>query len=392
MPHLVVKKFYKADLPQSMDGFEYRFLAQNCNIVGEQLIAVHTKDSDFFLVVKEADAKVIVKSDKTTRPAATATIHKALLGYAKLANLEVLYSNVPPNSHNPHLKEISYLKSIDYFATSFPTQKEVWIEVGFGSGRHLLYQAQKNPEILFIGIEIHRPSIEQVLKQINIQKLKNILLLDYDARLFLEQVPSNIVGRIFVHFPVPWDKKPHRRVISTQFIKEAQRALKPSGTLELRTDSENYYAYSFETFMSFTKMDLHIKKNQDIEVTSKYEARWKRMEKNIYDLIMTNHQKSDPLVIEGSFDFEPIMIEKAKLMALHGTKMIDKEYGFVHFERLYEVDGSFFVYKISMGSFDRPEHLYIFLKENSIEYFPHKPLRSRANIWAHQTMQRALNG
>jgi len=29
---------------------------------------------------------------------------------------------------------------------------------------------------------------------------------------------SNIADRLFVHFPVPWDKKPHRRVISPQFL------------------------------------------------------------------------------------------------------------------------------------------------------------------------------
>ena len=43
----------------------------------------------------------------------------------------------------------------------------------------------KNPDILFIGIEIHRPSIEQVLKQVSIQGLDNLLVLDYDARLFM---------------------------------------------------------------------------------------------------------------------------------------------------------------------------------------------------------------
>jgi len=137
-----------------------------------------------------------------------------------------------------------------HFAKNFPTEREVRIEVGFGSGRHLLHQAANNPDILFIGIEIHRPSIEQVLKQVVIQELDNVMVLDYDARLFMELVPSNIVGKIYVHFPVPWDKKPHRRVISTTFIEEARRVLKVGGTLELRTDSENYYAYSYETFIA----------------------------------------------------------------------------------------------------------------------------------------------
>jgi len=34
------------------------------------------------------------------------------------------------------------------------------------------------------------------------------LILDYDARVFLEFLPSNSAKQIFVHFPVPWDKNP----------------------------------------------------------------------------------------------------------------------------------------------------------------------------------------
>ena len=173
----------------------------------------------------------------------------------------------------------SALKNIEYFASGFSIDKEVRVEVGFGSGRHILHQAAQNPDILFIGIEIHRPSIEQVLKQITIQNLDNLYVLDYDARLFMELIPSNIVEKVYVHFPVPWDKKPHRRVISTSFIQEARRVLKIDGQLELRTDSENYYAYSYETFISFNKTTLNINKNKDIAINSKYEDRWKKMEK-----------------------------------------------------------------------------------------------------------------
>ena len=86
------------------------------------------------------------------------------------------------------------------------------------TGIYLLHQAKKNPDTLFIGLEIHTPSAQQVLKQIELQNLDNIWVVNYDARLFLEMLPSNICSQIFVHFPVPWDKKPHRRVISKSFL------------------------------------------------------------------------------------------------------------------------------------------------------------------------------
>ncbi len=391
MPHLVVKEFKPIEFPQTSGDVTLHFLADNTHFENEKLISVSSGGSEFFLVLKQDHSKTLLKSDKTTRPASVFLLHKALLAYAELAGLEVLHSNVPKDKHNPHLKETPALKDINFFAESFPTDKEVHIEVGFGSGRHLLHQAKNNPDILFIGIEIHRPSIEQVLKQININGLKNILVLDYDARLFMEQVPSNIVGKIYVHFPVPWDKKPHRRVISKSFVAEAMRVLKIGGRLELRTDSENYYAYSYETFKSFNKVELEIKKNKDIAVSSKYEDRWKRMEKNIYDLTMINDVESESLTIEGDFDFDKVGCDRECLIALHGKKFIEDGY-FVHIERVYSIDGAKTMLKLSFGSFDRPEHLYLIVENEKARYHPRLPLRSRSNLVAHKKIQEVLHG
>ena len=390
MPHLHIEKFKEIDFPCSSDGVTFDFIAKNVNHEDEGLISVTVDDDKFFLVVKTEEERSLIKSDKLTRPPSIYNVHKALLSYAKLAELNVISSNVPDTQKNVHLQEVTALKDINYFASKFPHAKSVRIEVGFGSGRHLLHQASQNRDVLFIGIEIHRPSIEQVLKQINIQKLDNLLVLDYDARLFMELVPSNIVDKIYVHFPVPWDKKPHRRVISTAFIKEARRVLSVGGTLELRTDSENYYAYSYETFIAFDKTTLHINKNKDIEVSSKYEDRWKKMQKNIYDVTMINDEKSEELVIEGDFSFLKPTLSLDEILKLHGvTKKFDA--GFIHFERVYTLkDGA--MIRLSMGSFDRPEHLFLIIKEGSVSYYKTQPLKSKINLVAHNYLNEVLHG
>jgi tRNA (guanine-N7-)-methyltransferase len=391
MPHLHIKEFKEISLPFEKDNVKFNFMARNSNHNDELLIAVTSEEEEFFLLLKEEDKRVLLKTDKLTRPASIYAVHKALRAYVKAADLEVISSNVPEAEKNVHLQEATALKKIEYFAKDFPSEKEIRIEVGFGSGRHLLHQAAKNPDILFIGIEIHRPSIEQVLKQIVIQKLDNVLLLDYDARLFMELVPSNLVGAIYVHFPVPWDKKPHRRVISTNFIKEARRILKVGGTLELRTDSENYYAYSYETFIAFNKISMQIHKNRDIAVSSKYEDRWKKMEKNIYDVIMQNDEESDELEIVGEFSFSRrLQPSYEKLLNLH-TKTIRFEKGFIHFERVYKLDDGVML-RISMGSFDRPEHLYLIVNKKGVYYFPELPLRSPVNLEAHQELIKVIDG
>jgi len=391
MPHLHIKEFKAIELPLQEDGVQFNFIAKNANHNDEKLISVTYDNEDFFLLIKEEEKRVLLKTDKLTRPASIYNVHRALLAYAKAANLEIIASNVPEHKKNIHLQEATALKKIDYFVKEFPKEKEIRIEVGFGSGRHLLHQAVNNRNILFIGIEIHRPSIEQVLKQIVIQKLDNVLILDYDARLFMELVPSNLVGAIYVHFPVPWDKKPHRRVISTNFIKEARRVLKVGGTLELRTDSENYYAYSYETFIAFPKISLQINKNRDIAVSSKYEDRWKKMEKNIYDVIMKNDEESPILMIEGDFTFQSTKkLSNEELLKLH-NKTIRFDGGFIHFERVYQLDSGVML-RISMGSFDRPEHLYLIVEEDTIRYYPDLPLRSPINLQAHHELQKVIYG
>jgi len=390
MPHLHLEKFSEISFPQSYDKVDFNFIAKNANHDDEVLISVKVEDDQFFLVLKQEDSKILLKSDKLTRPASIYNVHKALLAYAKLANLNILSSNVPDNQKNIHLEEVTALKNINFFASNFPVDREVRIEVGFGSGRHLLHQAINNPDILFIGIEIHRPSIEQVLKQVTIQNLDNLLVLDYDARLFMELVPSNVVGKIYVHFPVPWDKKPHRRVISTSFIKESNRVLKVDGRLELRTDSENYYAYSYETFIAFNKTTLHINKNKDIAITSKYEDRWKKMEKNIYDVTMINEEESQELSIDGDFEFSKVTLSLDEMKALHGvTKKFDS--GFIHFERVYTIENGLMI-RLSMGSFDRPEHLYILVNDDILSYYRSLPLKSKSNLLAHKFLDGIFHG
>ncbi len=390
MPHIHLQERSAAHIPSQVGRSRFDFIATNVNHVQEQLIATEVAQKKFFILLKDAP-KRLIKSDKITRPSPTYLIHSALLDYVTLTNAEVLSSNVHTAEKSIHLQEDHALKPVAFFTENFPTDRELHIEIGFGSGRHLIHQALQHPNALFIGIEIHRPSIEQVLKQISIQHIDNILLVDYDARLFMELVPSNIVSNIYVHFPVPWDKKPHRRVISKAFIEEAIRVLSCNGQLELRTDSERYYRYAYETFMSLRQLSLEIHKNRSIAVSSKYEDRWRLMEKNIYDLILINTEESPPHQNNVCFDFPENLLNTVRLHELNGNT-ITFEGGFIHFERLYAIEGGGMLFRLSLGSFERPEHLYLIFKEKETIYFPQEPIATRTNYKVHQQLIKELHG
>ncbi len=388
MPHIVAKNIEVPQLPLNRGEFEYLWVAKALN-GDEQLVGVRYKDLRFLLKIKPKEGRYVIKGDKITRPAPTYILKEALKNFCEAARCEVLYDNLSTIKPSHVQKAREFLKDIDYFIHQFPKHKEVWIEVGFGSGRHLLYQAKAHPDILFVGIEVHKPSIEQLLGQIALQKLDNILVLDYDARLFMEFVPSNIVGKIFVHFPVPWDKKLHRRVISKAFLTEAKRVLKPGGVLELRTDSKNYFDYALEIFLDEPKAKMEVTKNIEPPISSKYEDRWVRLGKDIYDIRFENLESSEELVLDMDFSFKG-GTQKETLIKLMGQTKVYDDY-FVHFQKLYEIDEKRYLMELSFGSFDRPEHKYLLMQEDTIEYFPKPPVPSKANKKAHIKIEEALH-
>ncbi|MCX6062474.1 MAG: tRNA (guanosine(46)-N7)-methyltransferase TrmB [Campylobacterales bacterium] len=391
MPHLHLDTFNTIPFPAVEGEVSFDFSAISRGEGKESLIATRYKDRDFFILHKKSGEKDLLKSDKITRPSPNFLVKHALLAYANHSGSTIISSNVDTAGENVHLKQHDALKSVDFFATDFPSASEVRLEVGFGSARHLLHQAITNPDILFIGLEIHKPSIEQALKQITIKNLANIMILDYDARLFLEFVPSNSLSRIYVHFPVPWDKKPHRRVIGDAFVEEAIRALKPQGRLELRTDSENYYRFALETYSHPPQVTFEVHKNRDIAITSKYEDRWKKMEKNIYDVTLINDMQSPEKRLEGEFIFSQIPINDAILPKIE-RQTYRREWGFLNAEASFDIHDGGWMIRLAMGSFDRPEHLYLIVKNGQARYFPTVPVRSSTNLKAHILLDELLHG
>lgn len=391
MPHLHIESFKPLTFPARCGEVEFLFQADYQDALEGALIATRYKGREFFLLYKNSGTKKFLKSDKITRPSPNFLLKHALLAYAECSGSPIIDSNVDNAPENTHLKTHDALKSIQFFANNFPRDREVRIEIGFGSARHLLHQAAANPDVLFIGLEIHKPSIEQVLKQIVIQNLTNIMVLDYDARLFLEFVPSNVVSKIYVHFPVPWDKKPHRRVISETFLQESDRVLSVEGRLELRTDSENYYRFALETFSTPVQSRFEVRKNREIAIVSKYEDRWKKQEKNIYDVTYICEVESPEPDMTGDFSFSSGTIDAAAVDRL-SKDTYKCEWGFIHVERTYTLGENGRMIRLAMGSFDRPESSYVLIENGTARYYPSLPVRSSANLKAHILLDELLHG
>jgi tRNA (guanine-N7-)-methyltransferase len=389
MPHIKFKPISSQtleDITQRCNAVTFRADALSGD--GECVLGARYGGEEFLLQLKRAPKSDMLKYDKVTRPLKVNLIKEVLAKLSDEFGLEIEHSNISISEHRQQPSS-KYLKKIKDFESINIPFKRVAIEVGFGSGRHLLHQALQHPDRLHIGIEIHTPSAQQVLRQIDIQGLENIWVVNYDARLFLEMLPSNICEQIFVHFPVPWDKKPHRRVISQGFTDEALRILVPQGRLELRTDSEAYFWYSLESFFALSKAQVVIEKNKNLAVVSKYEARWRKQEKDIYEVHLTAEKFSSPKVLTVDFSFGKVRYHSKILDNLPPKSIIMDDY-FVHFEKLYKIGDDGLLIKVAFGSFDRPEHKYIILDETECRYYSSNPVKTGVNYLAHQKIMEYL--
>ena len=389
MPHLKVTPFDTSTIDEKLSQstmFTFRATSLTSD---DEIIGVEHGGEEFLLQIKPDEKATLVKYDKVTRPLKVNLLKEALDKVSKVLDLEILGSNIAISNTKAALSS-EYFKKIEDFENITYTKDKISVEVGFGSGRHLLYQAQKNPDTLFIGLEIHTPSAQQVLKQIELQGIDNIWVVNYDARLFLEMLPSNVCEQIFVHFPVPWDKKPHRRVISSSFLDESMRVLRKDGRLELRTDSDNYFWYSLKTFFAVPKTEVEIRKNEALEVTSKYEARWIKQEKDIYDVYVKCREISEPKKLNVDFNFNTVKYQQGLENTLVKKPKVFNGY-FVHFERMYKIDEERLLIKCAFGSFDRPEHKYILLDKESCRYFVSPPVKTTVNYEAHQKIMELID-
>jgi tRNA (guanine-N7-)-methyltransferase len=120
--------------------------------------------------------------------------------------------------------------------------REVWLEIGFGGGEHLLWQAEQHPEAGLLGCEPFQDGVVKVLAALAARDRGNIRVHADDARLLIKQLPAACVTRVFILFPDPWPKRRHwkRRLVSEATLAELARIMQPAAELRIATDIGPY--------------------------------------------------------------------------------------------------------------------------------------------------------
>jgi tRNA (guanine-N7-)-methyltransferase len=128
---------------------------------------------------------------------------------------------------------------LDLFAGNV---REVWLEIGFGGGEHLLWQAERHPEAGILGCEPFQDGVVKVLAALAERDGGNIRVHADDARPLIKQLPAASVARVFILFPDPWPKRRHwkRRLVSEATLAELARIMRPAAELRIATDIAAY--------------------------------------------------------------------------------------------------------------------------------------------------------
>lgn len=178
-------------------------------------------------------------------------------------------------------------------ARLFGRQSDVFLELGFGDGRVLKMLSARHPENDYLGIEVHRPGVGRVMRELEEQGLRNVRVASEDGMEVLQRnIPDQSLAGILIFFPDPWHKKKHkkRRMIQPEFVRAAALRLQQGGILHLATDWENYAqqmleVLSAEPLLKNTSLEnTYVERPQSRPLT-KYEQRGLRLGHGVWDLV-----------------------------------------------------------------------------------------------------------
>jgi tRNA (guanine-N(7)-)-methyltransferase len=148
--------------------------------------------------------------------------------------------------------------------------EEAVLEIGFGMGDHLAFQAGSNPEKYYVGIEPYLNGVAKLLKAAEENGLTNLSIYDSDITAVIDKFPEAFFSVIYILFPDPWPKKKHkkRRLLQPEFLAKLTKILKLDGEIKIATDIRDYADSILASLEQFSR--LEIKKAASAEAFEEY--------------------------------------------------------------------------------------------------------------------------
>lgn len=186
------------------------------------------------------------------------------------------------------------------FAEVFGRRAPLIVEIGFGNGETLAEMAAVNAGNDYLGIEVHRPGVAQLINNLERRRIRNVRIFCHDAVEVLQtQFADNSLAALHLFFPDPWPKKKHhkRRIVQPGFIELAARKLVNGGYFHAATDWEDYAQAMLAVLDAAPQLqNAHERRDfsprPDYRPLTKYEKRGLRLGHGVWDLIYKKTQQT----------------------------------------------------------------------------------------------------
>ena len=137
--------------------------------------------------------------------------------------------------------------------TLLVNRENIFVEIGSGSGNHIVELARRNTDWFCLGFELRFKRAFRTIEKSHNQTLNNVFIVRHDARAIGDLFTDCQVDGFYINFPDPWEKRRRRknRTLGETFLDTCGRILKRGGSINFKTDHREY----FETFMKTVAED-----------------------------------------------------------------------------------------------------------------------------------------
>lgn len=138
--------------------------------------------------------------------------------------------------------------------------RPVILELGSGSGGHLISRASDDPFHTFCGVELRYKRVVRTAEKSKKAGNNNLVLLRTNSSFITDIFPEQSIAGIYVNFPDPWAKKRWKkhRMLSSDSLKDLSKLLVSNGFISFKTDHEEYFDSTLDTVKNSGDLELTI--------------------------------------------------------------------------------------------------------------------------------------
>ena len=175
------------------------------------------------------------------------------------------------------------------FDICYVKQQPLVLDIGFGNGESLIFLARQHPNLNFLGVEVYRPGIGNLLRNAFDAKLENIRVINMNVVDLLQRhIATNSFTAVLIWFADPWPKKRHhkRRLIQVPFLKLLVDKITQEGELYIATDWQPY-AEKIQVAMQTSKLFSEVSSSSIIKQRpqTKFSRRGEKLGHEVFEQV-----------------------------------------------------------------------------------------------------------